>query len=82
MNTSTQTTDDCVQITNSPDYFPIIESSITQYINGKVIIMMNCEFDSNDYSTQTEYNEHFDYDVEMYVRSLELNDKYNGEEFL
>jgi hypothetical protein len=74
---STQTTES-VDITYSSDYCPIIEYSITQYMNGGLMTMITCSFDNNDFGTQTEYNVAFDYDIEMHIKGFELNDKYNG----
>lgn len=72
MEQSTQT-DNVFEITYNPDYFPVIEYSVSRFqVLGGVTIMIYCMDEGDDIGTQTEHNTAFDIDVDMYVEELKI----------
>lgn len=72
MEQSTQT-DEVYEITNDPEYFPVIEFSLSRFqVLGGVTIMIYCMDEGEDFGTQTTYNTLFDEVVDNYVEELKM----------
>lgn len=74
MEQSTQT-DEVFEIADNPEYFPVIEFSVSRFqVLGGVTIMMYCMDEGEGIGTQTNYNTLFDEDVDNYVEELKRFD--------